>query len=328
MFTSALLIPIWMPNWVCVSFVLLLSLFSFRLPLPLFCRVCVFRPLSALHYHHHHHLTPLQQHLYHASPAPSSASSLSSASSSCAASSPPILLSMSAAGTNNHSAEHNGVNGNGSASYHEGIEVSQHGYGGVPSTSSYHHHHHHHHHSPMLQSSSGQQHSLHSSQQASPHHQSQQFTTLNSALSMSNGGGLLSSGNPSMSVSSSTAITPTSVSSFFNSFGSGTGNSPPPLTPNGLLSGLQSFLFADSSTLGLDSFGDCVGSADVGCLLPPPVNSYLQLSNGQGQQSVHSMVPPSSTSPVSLTGLNSVSPVGSSSTGNANTIRLPPFCTI
>lgn len=226
---------------------------------------------------------------------------------------------MSAAASNNgHSSDHthNGVNGN-SNGYHDSHEVSQHSnhYGG--GLSSYQHT------SPMLQSSG--HHSLHNSD-ASGHNSQQQshFTTLNSAGALLNGNG--TNQHPSMSMSSSTAITPTSVSSFFNSFGSGTGNSPPPLTPNGLLSGLHSFLFADSSTLGLDSFADCVAQSDVGCLLPPPVSS---LNSYHLQQQSGAMVPPSSTSPVSLASLNSASPVGNSSnSANGNTIRLPPFCTI
>lgn len=212
----------------------------------------------------------------------------------------------SAGGNNGHSSEHNG-NG-----YHESHEVSQHSNYGS-GLSSYQHT------SPMLQSSS--HHSLHNGNQTSGHHSQQQshFTTLNTAVhSMSNGGALLNGNNqPSMSMSSSTAITPTSVSSFFNSFGSGTGNSPPPLTPNGLLSGLHSFLFADSSTLGLDSFADCVPQSDVACLLPPPVSSLNSYHLGQGHQS-GAMVPPSSTSPLA----------NSSNSTNSNNIRLPPFCTI
>lgn len=257
----------------------------------------------------------LSQHLYHASPAPSSASSLSSASSSCAASSPPILLSMSSVS----GAADAGVGGhNGYDGHHE----SHHVYGAM-----YH-----------PGSSSGM---LHQGQQH------QQYTTLNSAASLSSNG-MLTSGHHSsqqqqqaqqaqqqqqqllssqaMSLTS-TAITPTSVSSFFNSFGTGSGNSPPPLTPNGLLSGLHSFLFADSSTLGLDSFVDGLGPvggiSDVSCLLPPPVssvNSYLVPAQGQMQAGQPLSSPSSGT-------LGASGPGGGGQATNQQ-IRLPPFCTI
>ncbi|KAI2805576.1 hypothetical protein BLOT_004574 [Blomia tropicalis] len=98
---------------------------------------------------------------------------------------------------------------------------------------------------------------------------------------------------------SSVITTPTSVSSFFSSFG-GSGNSPPPLTPNGILSGLHSFLFADSGALGLDAF-DIGSSTDVACLLPSTNPQYI-LPNTQpasGQVTV-----PSSSQAAVTTGLN------------------------
>jgi len=168
----------------------------------------------------------------------------------------------------------------------------------------------------------------------SQHHHTQ-FTTLNSATASMSNSGLGPNGNGLLPLVSNNpqqqqqAInTPTSVSSFFNSFGTGTGNSPPPLSPSRLLSGLHSFLFADSN-LGLDSFVDC-GLSGPTELIPTSssVNSYLLPGPlGPNSQTVAiSSSGSASSSPVTLAGLNSVA--STSGPSAPNNIRLPPFCTI
>jgi len=281
------------------------------------------------------------QHLYHASPAPSSASSLSSASSSCAAASPPVLLSISGnngqqqQSTSASASSSNGTMDHGPAS--NGFDADGSGMGG------YHHAHHaqhqqqHHYSSPSPMLS----HSQH--QQQGPHQFSNGLIALGSSASSNPPPPSHHSHHPLHQQQQQPMHTPTSMSSFFNSFGSGSGNSPPPLTPNGLLSGLHSFLFADSN-LGLDSFVDCSlggpgGLIGEGLGGMPSVNSYLlpgplgpssqaaqavgvSLSVGGGQSSGGS----ASSSPVTLAGLNPAS--APTSAGGPNNIRLPPFCTI
>lgn len=99
--------------------------------------------------------------------------------------------------------------------------------------------------------------------------------------------------------------------SFFNSSTSGT--SPPPLTPNGLLSGLHSFLFADSVGL-VDPFG-IDGNVDI--------SSCLNSSNG------NTFFSTSSSSIETEQGSNAGGNNHSTNADlTASALRLPPFCSI
>lgn len=247
---------------------------------------------------------PRAQHLYHASPTPSSTSSLSSVSSSAAT--PPIMLPMSSASTISadpnslHQHQSLGPMANGGVYENGGIflngdrtsSVDTSAYSSqylVPIVST----------AASVITSHNQQQLGHQQQHHHGQTQQQMFTTLNNA-SMSNG--LAGHQHFGQQPQQPQTITTSSSASFFNTFAT---NSPPPLTPNGLLSGLHTFLFPDSA-LGLDTF---IEPNDVSCMS----NSFLS---------------PSSVTPTGVphhnnpnTTLNSTSP------SNAN-IRLPPFCTI
>lgn len=251
--------------------------------------------------------------MYHASPAPSSASSLSSASSTTAAS-PPILLSMSSVVTSSladqHQSSHHNNSGHhmashGSANY-DLISATEHN-----SAHQHHHSHHHHHQQNFLHSHLMNNSHLSSTPSPIPvsdYAQGPMCPTLNSAATITN---LQSNGSLSHLATSGSNNHQQLMSnnSFFGGF-NGSNNSPPPLTPNGLLSGLHSFLFADSATLTLDSFVD---PSEVSACL---TSSTTPTSNGNSFVHLQPPTPSGANASNNLPG------------SNATSIRLPPFCSI
>ncbi|KAF7488221.1 Serum response factor [Sarcoptes scabiei] len=289
--------------------------------------------------------TPQDDKNLFASPAPSCASSLSSSTTTSAATTPPILLANNQSHNQPHHLMHQHRNPNLQHSihhqhlHHNDNSIQTAFIQTAPCQSPGH--------NPHATHSQHEQ-SLISQQESSmltdsPQHfetqhlhiglnETIQSSYQNGSLVGSNSDRVISSSSPSSSlpmISSSNATIvsnrtltpiiaqpiqmPSSIggNSFFNSSTSGT--SPPPLTPNGLLSGLHSFLFADSVGL-VDPFG-IDGNVDI--------SSCLNSSNG------NTFFSTSSSSIETEQGSNAGGNNHSTNADlTASALRLPPFCSI
>ena len=103
------------------------------------------------------------------------------------------------------------------------------------------------------------------------------------------------------------------MSSSSSSFFPTTGASPPPLTPNGLLSGLHSFLFSDSVNGLVDTFV-------VDSMTGVSVVDGLSTTNVVGGGQTNGVESPN--------GYSASTNGGTNTPATASSLRLPPFCSI